>query len=138
MSLWASVPHYVAAAPNPKVALALVRAFEGCAWPWTARELEQSAEDYERQVNAAVASDPEVKAFVERLEKALDEVTRGPARRAHFPLPTRSPATSSASCASAGLEGLDKGPSSRRPPGRAPSLHGAWCIDIPGRQLATI
>src|SRR5918998_4925882 len=30
-SLWASVPHYVAAAPNPKVALALVRAFEGMA-----------------------------------------------------------------------------------------------------------
>src|SRR5215212_10210207 len=28
-SLWASVPHYVAATPNPKVALALVRAFEG-------------------------------------------------------------------------------------------------------------
>ena len=31
VSLWASVPHYVAAAPNPKVALALVRAFEGTA-----------------------------------------------------------------------------------------------------------
>ena len=31
VSLWASVPHYVAAAPNPKVALALVRAFEGAA-----------------------------------------------------------------------------------------------------------
>src|SRR5215211_7862623 len=30
-SLWASVPHYVAASPNPKVALALVRAFEGTA-----------------------------------------------------------------------------------------------------------
>ena len=31
VSLWASVPHYVAAAPNPKVAPALVRAFEGTA-----------------------------------------------------------------------------------------------------------
>ena len=31
VSLWASVPHYVAASPNPKVALALVRAFEGAA-----------------------------------------------------------------------------------------------------------
>jgi proteasome assembly chaperone (PAC2) family protein len=66
-SLWASVPHYVAAAPNPKVALALVRGFE-------AGELEEAAEDYERQVSAAVASDPEVKAFVERLESAVDEV----------------------------------------------------------------
>src|SRR5437763_261595 len=28
VSLWASVPHYVAAAPNPKAALALIRSFE--------------------------------------------------------------------------------------------------------------
>jgi proteasome assembly chaperone (PAC2) family protein len=76
ISLWASVPHYVAAAPNPKVALALVRAFEGAAGlAVDATDLEQAAEDYERQVNAAVASDPEVKAFVERLESAMDEVT---------------------------------------------------------------
>jgi proteasome assembly chaperone (PAC2) family protein len=75
-SLWASVPHYVAAAPNPKVALALVRAFEGIAGVVVdAGELESAAEDYERQVSAAVASDPEVKAFVERLETAMDEVT---------------------------------------------------------------
>ena len=72
-SLWASVPHYVAAAPNPKVALALVRAFEGVAGVVVdAGELESAAEDYERQVSAAVASDPEVKAFVERLETAMD------------------------------------------------------------------
>jgi hypothetical protein len=69
------VPHYVAATPNPKVALALVRAFEGSAGlAVDAGELEEAAEDYERQVNAAVASDPEVKAFVERLESAMDEV----------------------------------------------------------------
>jgi proteasome assembly chaperone (PAC2) family protein len=74
-SLWASVPHYVAAAPNPKVALALVRAFEGIAGVVVdAGELESAAEDYERQVSAAVASDPEIKAFVERLETAADEV----------------------------------------------------------------
>ena len=73
-SLWASVPHYVAASPNPKVALALVRAFEGAAGVAVdAGELESAAEDYERQVSAAVASDPEVKAFVERLESAVDE-----------------------------------------------------------------
>src|ERR687896_760402 len=73
-SLWASLPHYVAAAPNPKVALALVRAFEGIAGVAVdAGELEGAAEDYDRQVNAAVASDPEVKAFVERLESAMDE-----------------------------------------------------------------
>ena len=75
VSLWASVPHYVAASPNPKVALALVRAFEGVAGlAVDGGELEEAAEDYERQVTAAVASDPEVKAFVERLENAMDEV----------------------------------------------------------------
>jgi proteasome assembly chaperone (PAC2) family protein len=74
-SLWASVPHYVAAAPNPKVALALVRAFEGTVGiAVDAGELEEAADDYERQVSAAVASDPEVKAFVERLETAMDEI----------------------------------------------------------------
>jgi predicted ATP-grasp superfamily ATP-dependent carboligase len=76
VSLWASVPHYVAASPNPKVALALVRGFEGVAGlAVDAGELESAADDYERQVSAAVASDPEVKAFVERLENAMDEVT---------------------------------------------------------------
>jgi predicted ATP-grasp superfamily ATP-dependent carboligase len=74
-SLWASAPHYVAATPNPKVALALVRAFEGAAGlAVDAGELEEAAEDYETQVTAAVASDPEGKAFVERLESAMDEV----------------------------------------------------------------
>jgi proteasome assembly chaperone (PAC2) family protein len=73
-SLWASVPHYVAAAPNPKAALALVRKFEGLArMAVDASALEEAAEDYERQVSAAVASDPDVKAFVERLEQTVDE-----------------------------------------------------------------
>jgi proteasome assembly chaperone (PAC2) family protein len=74
VSLWASVPHYVAAAPNPKAALALIRSFEGVAGVAVeARDLEESAEDYERQVSAAVASDPDVKSFVERLEQSMDE-----------------------------------------------------------------
>ena len=73
-SLWASVPHYVAAAPNPKAALSLIRGFEGVAHVAVdATQLEESSEDYERQVNAAVATDPDVKAFVERLEQTLDE-----------------------------------------------------------------
>jgi proteasome assembly chaperone (PAC2) family protein len=73
-SLWAAVPHYVAAAPNPKAALALVRRFEGIAGVAVdGSALEEASADYERQVNAAVASDPEVKAFVEKLEESMDE-----------------------------------------------------------------
>ena len=75
VSLWASVPHYVAAAPNPKAALTLIRSFEGVAGiAVDAADLEQAAEDYQRQVDAAVATDPDVKQFVERLEQTLDEV----------------------------------------------------------------
>jgi predicted ATP-grasp superfamily ATP-dependent carboligase len=70
-SLWASVPHYVAAAPNPKAALALVRKVEGLVGVSVdAQELESAAAEYERQVSLAVQSDPEVQAFVERLEQA--------------------------------------------------------------------
>jgi predicted ATP-grasp superfamily ATP-dependent carboligase len=73
-SLWASVPHYVAAAPNPKAALALVRKLEGLVGVSVdAGELESAAADYERQVSLAVQSDPDVQAFVERLERAAAE-----------------------------------------------------------------
>jgi proteasome assembly chaperone (PAC2) family protein len=70
-SLWAAVPHYIAATPNPKAALALVRKLEGLVGVAVdATELERAASDYERQVNVAVQSDPDVQAFVERLEQA--------------------------------------------------------------------
>ena len=70
-SLWAAVPHYIAAAPNPKAALALVRKLEGLVGVAVdATDLETAAADYERQVNAAVQSDPDVQAFVERLEQS--------------------------------------------------------------------
>jgi predicted ATP-grasp superfamily ATP-dependent carboligase len=70
-SLWAAVPHYIAAAPNPKAALALVRKLEGLVGVAVdASDLEDATVDYERQINVAVQSDPEVQAFVERLEQA--------------------------------------------------------------------
>jgi proteasome assembly chaperone (PAC2) family protein len=73
-SLWAAVPHYIASAPNPKAALALVRKLEGLVGVSVdASELEQNAADYERQVDRAVQSDPDVQAFVERLERAADD-----------------------------------------------------------------
>jgi proteasome assembly chaperone (PAC2) family protein len=80
-SLWASVPHYVAAAPNPKAALALVRKIEALvAVNVDATDLENATGEYERQVGLAVQSDPDVQAFVERLEQAAaqDSGTLGP------------------------------------------------------------
>ena len=73
-SLWAAVPHYIAAAPNPKASLALVRKLEGLVGVAVdASELESASSDYERQVNLAVQSDPDVQAFVERLEQAAGD-----------------------------------------------------------------
>jgi predicted ATP-grasp superfamily ATP-dependent carboligase len=72
-SLWASVPHYVAAAANPKAALALLRRVEVLIGVSVdVSELEMAAADYERQVGLAVRSDPDIQAFVERLEQAAD------------------------------------------------------------------
>ena len=77
-SLWASVPHYVAAAPNPKAALALVRRLESLVGVSVdASELETAAADYERQVGLAVQSDPDVQAFVERLERLAEDEGAG-------------------------------------------------------------
>jgi predicted ATP-grasp superfamily ATP-dependent carboligase len=72
-SLWAGVPHYVAAAANPKAALALLRRTENMIGVSVdVSELEVSAADYERQVGLAVQSDPDIQAFVERLEHAAE------------------------------------------------------------------
>jgi proteasome assembly chaperone (PAC2) family protein len=78
-SLWAAVPHYVAVVPNPKGALAILRRLETLVGVNVdASSLEEAATDYERQVSRAVEMDPEVQAFVERLEKAADEEERSP------------------------------------------------------------
>ena len=73
-SLWAAVPHYIAATPNPKAALALVRKLEGLVGVAVdGSDLEDASSDYDPQVNVAVQSDPDVQAFVERLEQAASE-----------------------------------------------------------------
>jgi proteasome assembly chaperone (PAC2) family protein len=69
-SLWAAVPHYVAAVPNPKAALALLRRLEGLVGVAVeASGLEEEAESYEHQVSRAVAANPEIEELVKRLEE---------------------------------------------------------------------
>lgn len=68
-SLWAAVPHYVAAVPNPKAALALLRRLEGLTGiAVEASDLEQEATDYEEQIGRAVAANPEIEELVEQIE----------------------------------------------------------------------
>jgi proteasome assembly chaperone (PAC2) family protein len=68
-SLWAAVPHYVAAVPNPKAALALLRRLEGLTGiAVEAAELEGETADYEEQIGRAVAANPEIEELVQRIE----------------------------------------------------------------------
>ena len=72
-SLWAAVPHYVAATPSPKATLALVERAAGLlATQVVTSDLEQRAIDYERQVTEVVATDDDVSAYVRRLEESSD------------------------------------------------------------------
>jgi proteasome assembly chaperone (PAC2) family protein len=73
-SLWAAVPHYVAATPSPKASLALVeRAARLLATDVVTADLQALALDYERQVSEVVASDEDVSDYVRRLEASADD-----------------------------------------------------------------
>jgi len=73
-SLWAAVPHYVAAVPNPKAALALLRRLEGLTGiAVDASELEEETTSYEEQIGRAVAANPEIAELVERIEAEQSE-----------------------------------------------------------------
>jgi proteasome assembly chaperone (PAC2) family protein len=69
-SLWAAVPHYAAAVPNPKAALALLRRLEGLLGVAVeASELEEASTRFDEQVDRAVAANPEIAELVTELEE---------------------------------------------------------------------
>ena len=73
-SLWAAVPHYVAAVPNPKAAHALLRRLEGLTGvAIEASELEEASERFDEQIDRAVAANPEIEDLVQRLEQEQAE-----------------------------------------------------------------
>ena len=73
-SIWAAVPHYVAAVPNPKAALALLRRLEGLTGiAVEASELEDAMDRFDRQVDRAVQANPEIEELVRRLENEQEE-----------------------------------------------------------------
>jgi len=70
VSLWAALPHYIAAVPNPRGSLALLlRLVELLALPVDLTPLQQAAAEFEQQVNDAVAKDPQLSAYVRELKK---------------------------------------------------------------------
>ena len=74
-SLWAAVPHYVSLAPSPKAAAALCeRLADLLGAEIDTAELDEAAEAYVRQVSEAIATDEETAAYVEELERRVDEL----------------------------------------------------------------
>jgi predicted ATP-grasp superfamily ATP-dependent carboligase len=74
-SLWAAVPHYVSLTPSPRAAKALVdRLADLLGADIDTAELDEAADAYTRQVSEAVASDDETSAYVQELERRVDEL----------------------------------------------------------------
>jgi proteasome assembly chaperone (PAC2) family protein len=74
-SLWAAVPHYVTLAPSPKAAAALCeRLADLLGTEIDTSELDEAAAAYVTQVSEAIASDEETAAYVEELERRVDEL----------------------------------------------------------------
>ena len=74
-SLWAAVPHYVSLTPSPRAAKALVdRLAELLEADLDTAELDEAADAYAQQVSEAVATDEETAAYVQELERRVDEL----------------------------------------------------------------
>jgi PAC2 family len=74
VSLWAAVPHYLPAAPNPKAALALVeRVARLVEIPLLTEPLTRAVTSWEQTVLGLVQESDELTDYVARLEAAADE-----------------------------------------------------------------
>ena len=73
VSLWASVPHYVAQPPSPKVTLALLRSVEDALDVSLPQgDLPEEARAWERGVDELAQQDSDVAEYVRTLEEAKD------------------------------------------------------------------
>jgi proteasome assembly chaperone (PAC2) family protein len=74
-SLWAAVPHYVSLTPSPRAAKALVdRLADLLGADVNTTELDEAADAYSQQVSEAVSADEETSAYVQDLERRVDEL----------------------------------------------------------------
>ena len=70
VSLWAGLPHYISASPNPRGSLALVqKLIELLDVRFDTTGLVREAARFEEQVSALVAADPELGEYVRQLKK---------------------------------------------------------------------
>ena len=78
-SLWANMPYYVSATPNPKGILAVARrGLEILGLPAYLPELEEEARDFDTRVAEAIAEDPKIAAHVRNLERQAGRMSQQP------------------------------------------------------------
>jgi predicted ATP-grasp superfamily ATP-dependent carboligase len=88
VSLWAAVPHYLPAAPNPKAALALVRRASALLGvPVDAVRLAEASAAWETTVVQLVEQSDELGEYVGRLESAADEAAQEASSESDLPGP---------------------------------------------------
>ena len=70
MSLWATLPHYLSASPNPRGALGLVlRLTQWLGLRVDTGPLERAAAEFQNKVNEVVNNDPNLSGFIRELKK---------------------------------------------------------------------
>lgn len=88
VSLWGNVPHYISAAPNPQVSLALMRRLGTILRvPVPTSVLEAQVSAFRAQVDEALADNEEAREYVRELEQQYNEEsgpTAGPALMAEL------------------------------------------------------
>jgi proteasome assembly chaperone (PAC2) family protein len=79
ISIWANVPHYIAATPNVKAALAIVRrVLTLLDYSTDLTDLERASVEFDKRVSDVLASDPNVADYVRRLEERDDAEDTAP------------------------------------------------------------
>jgi predicted ATP-grasp superfamily ATP-dependent carboligase len=70
VSLWAGLPHYIDASPNPRGALALLQVLRSAiALPFDEEPLVRAAAEFEQKVSALVSADPVLAEYVRELKR---------------------------------------------------------------------
>ena len=70
LSLWAGLPHYISATPNPRGALALLRKVsQYLEMPFDLQMMKEDALSFEEEISKVVASDEELSEYVKELKR---------------------------------------------------------------------
>ena len=70
LSIWAGLPHYITATPNPRGALALLRKVSRyLEIPFDLQKMKEDALRFEEDISKVVASDEELSDYVKELKR---------------------------------------------------------------------